>query len=97
MGAMRNKIACDAAVLQIKPRARRLPPGEIALWCQSQRNRVRRSSVTDKTQGAICSPLGARAATVSQIKPRARRLPPGDTALWFQSQQGCGHRVQCLK
>ena len=43
-------------------------------------------NVTDKTPGAICSPLGAREPrTVSQIKPRARparrhHLPVGEVA-----------------
>ena len=51
MGVMRNKIACNAAVLQIKPRARlprrqarRLPPEDIADGRNEKQNRVCRGS-----------------------------------------------------
>ena len=68
IGAMRNKIAGDAAVVLARPWARlalrqerHLPVGDIALWCQSQHGCGCRGNVSNKTQGATCPPLGAPA------------------------------------
>ena len=41
-------------------KSRRLPPEDIAFMCQSQQNRVCRGGVSNRTQGASSSPVGAR-------------------------------------
>jgi hypothetical protein len=69
---------------------------QVALWCRSQQNRVCRGGVSNRTQGASSSPVGARETRQCRGQDQKRVLPApvgavggfGESRRFFRIERG---------